>query len=110
MGDFEEALAECQKALDLNPKQSYIYVIRRMIFVRMGKPQLALAAAQKGVEAGPDDPWCYLALTQSYLASQHADKALATINRAIELAAPLRASSHLFYGLRGPDFSRAWTR
>jgi tetratricopeptide (TPR) repeat protein len=101
MGDLEEALAECQRALEINPKQSYIYVIRRMIFVRMGKPQLALAAAEEGVEAGPDDPWCYLALTKSYLTSQQDDKALATINRAIELAAPLRGSSHHFYAERG---------
>jgi serine/threonine protein kinase/Flp pilus assembly protein TadD len=106
MGEFEEALVECQKALDLNPKQTYIYVIRRMIYVRMGKPGLALAEAEKGVEAGVDDPWCYLALTKSYLTNQQDDKALATINRAIEISPPLRRSSHLFYAERGPILLR----
>jgi tetratricopeptide (TPR) repeat protein len=83
-GRIEEALADCSKAIELDPKHYFGYMERSQTEMLMVQFDAALADANKVIELKPDEPNGYKFRGFAYAGLNQWDKAIADLNTAIE--------------------------
>jgi len=65
-GDFDGAIAEFKKALEVDPNFGDVHQSLAHIYERQGNLDAALEAAKKAVECNPDDPLAHTSLSMFY--------------------------------------------
>ena len=99
-GQYEEALGDFSRALELGASDPRIHPARGRAYLRLGRLDEAISDLSRAIEAGGEDSGLYLSRAQAWIGKEDEDRALADISRAIR-AAPdpsqaymLRASIH----------------
>jgi tetratricopeptide (TPR) repeat protein len=95
VGHVEEAGADIDWALRLDPKNSDAFSLQSIIAVAQNEKEKALDLAQKAVEADPKSPTARIALSYAQQAGFNLQGALNNVNEAIKL---------------GPENALAWAR
>ncbi len=93
LGRFDEAIAEAQKALELNPISSMINAVLGDVFYFSRLYDKALEQYQKTIEIDPNFPWAYIWQGITYLEKQMNDQALESLQKAESI------SKDVTYGL-----------
>lgn len=84
-GEFDRAIAEYSRAIELDPEHAPAYASRAWAYFDKGLPKPALADAKKAVELDPMYANAYHARGAAYLLNSQLDLALDDFNKAIEL-------------------------
>ena len=115
-GGLQRALADLNRAIELDPSLAPIYANRGLVYMYMGEPDPALADFNRALELDPNNPAFYLNRGAVYQRLKDKDRALADYNRAIEFQ-PNNAMAYtnrgVLYELEGDherailDFDRA---
>ncbi len=82
---FDEAVAEAERAVSLDPNDPEGYLAHARALVSFGRAEDAVAAAEKAMRLDPHYPASYLfALGTAYLGSERYEEAVATLERALD--------------------------
>jgi tetratricopeptide (TPR) repeat protein len=84
-GRYEEALADFNHALELNPDESLAAYGRGETYLLMRRHEQALADFNRAIELDPDDTWTLVSRGQTYWLLGRYQEALTDLNRALEL-------------------------
>jgi len=84
-GGLQRALADLNRAIELDPSLAPIYANRGLVYMYMGEPDPALADFNRALELDPNNPAFYLNRGAVYQRLKDKDRALADYTRAIEL-------------------------
>lgn len=95
VGRVDEARADIDQALRLDPKNSDAFALQSIVAVAQNDQEKALNLAQKAVEAGPKSPTAKIALSYAQQAGFNLEGALNSVNEAVTL---------------GPENALAWAR
>ncbi len=82
---YEEALADFNRAIELNPKRAWPISRRAETYRLMGRHEEALADFNRAVELDPENGWVIASRGETYQAMGRHEEALADFNRAVEL-------------------------
>src|SRR6266542_4275869 len=82
---YEEALADFNRAIELNPKRAWPISRRAETYRLMGRHEEALADFNRAVELDPENGWVIASRGETYQSMGRHEEALADFNRAIEL-------------------------
>lgn len=82
-GDFENAIVNFNKAIALNPEDSYFYTNRGFAFAELGDLASALADFNKAIELNPEDYIAYNNRGHVYYSTRDYDRAIADYTKAI---------------------------
>jgi tetratricopeptide (TPR) repeat protein len=116
MGKYEDALADFNRAIELDPNYAWAIARRGETYRRMGKYEDALADFNRAIELDPNCAWAIASRGQTYHQMGKYEDALADFNRAIELdpnldwAIALRGETYRLMGKYEDalaDFNRA---
>jgi tetratricopeptide (TPR) repeat protein len=85
LGQLDKALADCSKAIDLDPKLAIAWCSRGAVYLGLGQLDKALADCSKAIELGPRlaGAWSYRGVVHAKLGQL--DKAIADFSKAIQL-------------------------
>jgi tetratricopeptide (TPR) repeat protein len=95
VGRVDEAGADIQRALSLDPKDSDAFALQTIILVVQNERDKALNSAQKAVETGPNSATARIAMSYAQQAAFDLEGARASVEEAVKL---------------DPDNALAWTR
>lgn len=84
-GEFDSALAEINKAIELNPNCGDSYRIRGVIYSNRGEAEKSMADFNKAIELNPEDYKSYHNRGFYYYKKGELDKAIAEYTKALEL-------------------------
>jgi tetratricopeptide (TPR) repeat protein len=87
VGRVDEANADIQRALSLDPKYSDAYALQTIIFVVQNEREKAHGSAQKAVETGPSSATAHIALSYAQQAGFDLEGARASVEKAVNLDA-----------------------
>jgi len=87
VGRVDEANADLQRALSINPNFSDAYALQAIAFVVQNEKEKALASARKAVETGPSSATAHIALSYAQQASFDLEGARASVEKAVNLDA-----------------------
>lgn len=96
-GQYDQALVEINKALDINPRDADMFNVRGVIYFEKGEYDRAISDYSKAIALEPQKASFYDDRGCAYWRTQHYDKAIADHSRAIEL----EPENALFYAIRG---------
>ena len=96
-GHDRAALADAEKAIELQPRLAPGYYVRGLVLAQLGRDDSALADYSKAIELHPDYFDAIEARSRLYLRQKHAQAALADIGRLIEFGPEVP----IFYAYRG---------
>jgi tetratricopeptide (TPR) repeat protein len=85
MGRYEQALADFDKAIELDPSYDWAIAHRGETYRQMGRYEEALADFGKAIELDPSYHWAIASRGQTYLQMGRYEQALADLDKAIEL-------------------------
>jgi tetratricopeptide (TPR) repeat protein len=85
LGRYDEALADFNRAIELNPDRARVIADRGETYRLAGRFDEALADFNRAIELDPDYTWAIASRGQTYQALRRFDEALADFARAIEL-------------------------
>jgi tetratricopeptide (TPR) repeat protein len=85
MGRYDEALANLNRAIELDPEDARAIGSRGQTYRLMGRYDEALADFNRAIELDPDLGWAIANRGETFRAMGRYDEALADLNRAIEL-------------------------
>lgn len=85
-GELEKALAEVDRAIELDPNSWLYHDQRGAVLRRLGRPDEALAEHDLAVSLTPDDASAHTGRARALADLGHYDEALAAHDRAIELS------------------------
>ena len=115
-GEYEKAIEDCTKAVELNRAHANAYINRGIAYDKKGDHDLAIADYTKGLELDPDNMFAYHNRGIAYINENDHDKAIEDFNKILERD-PANAEIHLFrgfaYSLKGEqnkaiaDFTKA---
>ena len=94
---FDEALATCAKAIELNPKEYRAYALSGYVYQAQHKLKSASEAFAKAIELRPDVKELYLSKSQVDLFRNAPDEALSAAKQAVKID-PRYANAHLMIG------------
>jgi tetratricopeptide (TPR) repeat protein len=97
-GRFEDALAECAKAVKFNPKDAVLYYNLGVTYERVGRHAEAAADYTKAIELDPKYAAAHYARGAAYSALGRHDEAMLDYNDAIRLN-PRDATAYSFRGV-----------
>ena len=86
-GEFDLAIADYNKSIELSPKDSAAFMNRGLAFYNQKKYDLAIADYSKSIELSPKESITYFNRGDSYEKAGNAPKAVADYQKAIELDA-----------------------
>jgi tetratricopeptide (TPR) repeat protein len=95
VGRVNEANADIQRALSLNPMYSDAYALQAIIFVVQNEREKALSSAKKAVETGPNSSTAHIAMSYAQQAAFDLEGARASVEEAVKV---------------GPRDALAWAR
>lgn len=82
---WSEAVAELNKALEINPRYAYAYNVRGVVYANKGQLDRALSDFNKVIEINPGDAHAYNNRAKLYVSKGQLDRALSDYSKAIEL-------------------------
>jgi len=85
VGRVDEASADIQRALSLDPRYSDAYALQAITFVVQNERDKALDSAQKAIETGPGSATARIAMSYARQATFDLDGAHASIEEAVKL-------------------------
>ena len=85
VGRVDEAGADIQRALSLDPKYSDAYALQAIIFVVQNEREKAFDSAQKAVETGPNSATARIAMSYAQQAGFDLEGARASVEEAVKL-------------------------
>jgi len=102
----DEALAEIERAVAMDPNDSTLYVWMSNILYFMGKNSEAIESAKTGLRLDPNNPAAYLnQLAKAYLPDGNIQESLQLLERVIrlnpELSGSVALSQAMIYGIQG---------
>jgi tetratricopeptide (TPR) repeat protein len=83
--DYEMAIKEYTKAIELKPNYHYIYMMRCEAYYKQKRFKLAIQDCSKAIELKSDNTTSYVNRGRSYAAIGEYDLAIKDINKAMEL-------------------------
>jgi len=83
-GQYEAAIAEWRKALELNPGEAIVYLNLGVALARMGKPDEAIAQYQKALAITPDAAEVHFRLGSALADTGKFDEAIAHFRKVLE--------------------------
>ncbi len=84
-GEFDQAIVEYNKAIELNPKLDYAYNNRGLAYKHKGEFDQAISDYTKAIELNPKLDFAYSNRGSAYKAKGQFDKAITDHSKAIEL-------------------------
>lgn len=84
-GQHDLAIADLNKAIELDPKYTYAYELRAAVYIESGNYDLAFADNNKAIELDPKSAIAYNNRAICYREKEQYDLAIADLNKAIEL-------------------------
>ena len=97
-GQYDKAISEYTKAIEINPKLTGAYLVRGQCYTQKGQYDRAIADYNKAIEIDPEDFVTFLLRSQAYLQKGQYDKAISDANKAIEMK-PNFAEPYMARGL-----------
>jgi tetratricopeptide (TPR) repeat protein len=91
-GEYDRAIADFDKAIELDPKYAGAYNSRAMVFFTDGKPAQGLPDVEKSLELHPDDPNALDTRGLIFEALGRKQEAIADFRRALAMAPNLQSS------------------
>lgn len=85
IGNYQQALDDIEKALELNPDEASYLVKKALLYLTLGDYDKAIEATDSCIELNPDVNFAYAFRSFIYQEKKDYDKALADINTAINL-------------------------
>ena len=85
VGRVEEAGADIERALSLDPKHSDAFALQSIVAVVQNEKKKALSSAQKAVEAGPNSATAHIAMSYAQQAQFNIQGALKSLQEAVRL-------------------------
>lgn len=85
IGNYQQALDDIDKALELNPDEASYLVKKALLYLTLGDYDKAIEATDSCIELNPDVNFAYAFRSSIYQEKKDYDKALADINTAINL-------------------------
>ncbi|NJK53068.1 MAG: tetratricopeptide repeat protein [Leptolyngbyaceae cyanobacterium SU_3_3] len=82
---WDAAIAACQQAIQLDPKQPWFYKTLSEAYIGVGHWEAAIAACRTGIGFSPDLSWLHHGLAKALMGEEKWDAAIAACQRAIEL-------------------------
>jgi tetratricopeptide (TPR) repeat protein len=89
-GNFDQALDDASKYIELEPSDEYGYLNRARIYLSLEKPEKALEDANKAIELKPEEPDGYYRRADVYSSMNKDAEAKADEKKAEELDAKAR--------------------
>jgi tetratricopeptide (TPR) repeat protein len=89
-GQFDGAVDDSSKYIELEPNDEYGYLNRARIYLAMDKPEKALEDANKAIALKPDEPDGYYRRADVYTEMKKVAEATADEKKAEELEAKAR--------------------
>jgi len=99
-GQLNLAMADFNKAIELNPQNETAYANRGIIYGSMSQKDLAIADYNKAIELNPQNPANYIIRGITYESKHQYDLAIADFNKIIELN-PQNPQNFIAYDNRG---------
>ena len=84
-GEYDKAMSEFTKAIELDPNFALAYGNRGWVYIKLGQYEQAVADCTKAIELDPDLALAYNSRGWAYIELGEYEQALADYNRAIEL-------------------------
>lgn len=84
MGRYEESLADLDKALQLDPKMAWGFLVRGVAYRAAKRHEESLASIQHALQLVPDYPQALANRGETYRRLNRSEEALADLNQAIE--------------------------
>ncbi len=85
MRRYDTAIAEAEKALELNPNSAHAYATLGHVLLFAAKPQEAITMIKKAIRLNPYPPsWYYANLAGAYKVIGHYDEAIQIFKKALE--------------------------
>jgi tetratricopeptide (TPR) repeat protein len=81
-----DAVPILRKAIELEPTNAELYMMRSRAYDSSGKMDAAIEDANKCIDLAPNDAQCYLNRARIYMSMEKNDSALEDTNKAISLA------------------------
>jgi tetratricopeptide (TPR) repeat protein len=87
LGRYDEAIAEGERAVELNPNGAEALAVLGGILNSVGRPEEAIPVLQKAMRLNPMPPaWYYAYLGISYGLTEQYDKAIAEFEKGLRVA------------------------
>jgi tetratricopeptide (TPR) repeat protein len=115
--DYQRALAEFDRALELSPNYARAYASRGSVYRYLGVDQQAIDDASRAIDLKPRNAWAYAIRGHVYSLCQDYTQAIEDLSRAIEISSDyaygnfLRGYISLWQGERErarADFAQNW--
>lgn len=108
--DYDKAIGEFTKAIEMNPKDTRAYNNRGLAYSHKGSYDQAISDFTKTIEIKPDDFYAPVLRSQAYYKKGSYDQAIADCNKIIErdphLGGAYYTRAQCFY-MKG-DYDKAW--
>lgn len=102
LGKFDQAIAECTKAIELDPKFARAYCDRGFAYLSKGEYDKAISDSTEAIELRPSPAWAsfaYYVRGAAYRINNQYDKAIFDYNKVIELNPEFAAEAYYNRGL-----------
>ena len=87
LGNYQEAVDDFSKAIELDPKNGKAYYNRAIVYGALGRNKDAIEDGTRAIELNPKDANAYINRGIDYIGIGNYGKAVADLNKAIELNA-----------------------
>ena len=84
-GQYDKAIADYTKAIEINPKDARAYIIRGVTYYRKGQYDQAISDYTKAIEINPKDARAYIIRGGAYADKGQYDQAISDYTKAIEI-------------------------
>jgi adenylate cyclase len=75
---YDNALAECERAIELGPNSSYAHIWMAFVLIRVGRPEEAVPYAEQALRLNPLGPaWWYRQLGLAHFGAERYEEAIA---------------------------------
>lgn len=98
-GEYEEALADAERLIELVPEDAYGYYQRGWIYELMGNDEAAMENYNRGIEVDNSYAYIYLMRGEQYLKYGDTERARADFERVLELDTEVTDGSCRHYAL-----------
>jgi tetratricopeptide (TPR) repeat protein len=85
LGQWDKALADFSKAIELDPKDALAWFDRGVTYWKQGQPEKAIPELQEAIRLKPGDPTWHTALGNLLLRQEHWAEAIAAFESATHL-------------------------
>ncbi len=84
-GEYDKAIADCSKAIGIDPNCDWAFANRGLAWLMKGDYEKAIADLTKTIEINPNHDWALASRGAAWLMKGDYDKAIADCSRAIEI-------------------------